>query len=174
MDFQKSLEDDLIIMRPLTEEDFESLYEVAKDPLIWEQHPCFDRYKKEEYSKFFKDSIESKGAFVVVEKSNGKVIGSSRFKKVKDSENAVEVGWSFLSRDKWGGRYNKAMKKLMIDYALENVEHVIFYIGKDNMRSQKAVIKLGGQEIDDPSIQNLVRKKESELTFRIGIDNWKY
>ena len=64
------------------------------------------------------------------------------------------------------------MKKLMIDYALENVEHVIFYVGKDNIRSQKAVKKLGGKEISnfDPG---LVKNSNSDLTFRIGKENWE-
>ena len=100
MDLQPTLKDDLIILIPLSEEHFEVLYEVAKDPLIWEQHPCSERYKKEEYAEFFKDSINSKGALIIIEKSTNKVIGSTRFKKLSKVENAIEIGWSFLSRDK--------------------------------------------------------------------------
>lgn len=172
MNLQSKLEDELIIMKPLDENDYEALYEVAKDPLIWEQHPCSDRYEKEVYTKFFSDSINSKGAFIIIEKSNGKLIGSTRFKKIDGSENAIEIGWSFLARDKWGSKYNKAFKRLMIDYALQHVEHVIFYVGKENIRSQKAVEKLGGKLINNPKYQRFVRNKESELTFRIGKENW--
>ena len=172
MNLQPELEDELIILKPLIKDDFESLYEVAKDPLIWEQHPCSDRYEKGVYKEFFEDSFKSKGAFKIIQKSNGKVIGSTRFKKITNSENAIEIGWSFLSRDKWGGKYNRAMKKLMIDYALQYVDHVIFYIGKENMRSQKAVEKLGGQIITNGRFENLVKNNESDLTFRLGKDNW--
>jgi len=172
MNLQPALEDELIILKPLNENDFEELYEVAKDPLIWEQHPCSDRYKKEVYTKFFLDSIKSKGAFKIIERSTNKIIGSSRFKKISDSENAIEIGWSFLSRDKWGGKYNRVMKHLMIDYALQHVDHIIFYVGKDNIRSQKAVQKLGGKKIVNPKFKNLIKDKESDLTFRIGKENW--
>lgn len=169
MNLQPTLEDDLIILKPLKEDHFEALYEVAKDPLIWKQHPCPDRYKKAVYSKFFEESIQSEGALIIIEQSTHKVIGSTRFKSIDQATNAIEIGWSFLSRDKWGGKYNKAMKGLMIDYALRHVDHVIFYVGKENIRSQKAVLKLGGELTTDP---NLTRAKKSELTFRIGKEDW--
>jgi len=171
MNLQPELEDELIILKPLRDEDFNSLYEVAKDPLIWEQHPCSDRYKKEVYEEFFMDSVKSKGALKIIEKSSGKVIGSTRFERIINSDNAIEIGWSFLSRDRWGGKYNRAMKKLMIDYALQHVDHVIFYVGKENIRSQKAVEKLGGKILPKYKFENLV-KDDSDITFRIGKDNW--
>lgn len=173
MDLQPNLEDDLIILRPLLESDFEALYEVAKDPLIWEQHPCSNRWEKDIYTDFFEDSIASKGALIIIDKSNSEVIGSTRFKTINASKKAIEIGWSFLSREKWGGTYNKSMKKLMIDYALNHVDHIIFYIGEDNMRSQKAVQKLGGELITNPDLKELVKDSASDLTFRIGKENWK-
>ena len=107
LDIQPNLENDLVFLRPLTESDFEPLFKVAKDPLIWKQHPCYDRYKKNVYTEFFKDSLKSGGALIVIDKSNNKVIGSTRFNPVHNIESAVEIGWSFLSRDYWGGTYNE-------------------------------------------------------------------
>lgn len=172
MNLQPTLENDLIILKPLKASHFDALYEVARDPLIWEQHPCPDRYKKAVFTEFFQDSIESNGALIIIEQSSHQVIGSSRFKTIDQAKNAIEIGWSFLSRDKWGGKYNKAMKSLMINYALKHIDHVIFYVGKENIRSQKAVLKLGGEIITDPKFSNLIRDNESELTFRIGRENW--
>ncbi len=71
---------------------------------------------------------------------------------------AVEIGWSFLSRKYWGGVYNKSIKKLLIDYAFESLEDVIFYIGKENIRSQKAVEKIGGIRITNQNINIWLRK----------------
>ena len=172
MNLQPQLEDELIILSPLEEDDFESLYEVAQDPLIWEQHPCSDRYQRDVYTSFFLDSIHSKGALKIIEKSTKKVIGSSRFKRINHADNAIEIGWSFLARSKWGGQYNQAMKKLMIDYALQFVEHVIFYVGKENIRSQKAVKKLGGKEIVDPKFKHLIKEDSLNLTFKVSKEDW--
>jgi len=55
----------------------------------------------------------------------------------------VEIGWTFLGRAYWGGRYNGEMKRLMLDHAFRSVNRVIFVIGPDNRRSQRAVEKLG-------------------------------
>ena len=173
MNLQPTLEDDLIILKPLSEEHFEALYDVAKDPMIWKQHPCPDRYKKEVYAEFFIDSIKSKGAFIIIDKLSGNIIGSTRFKKISNVENAVEIGWSFLARDKWGGKYNKSMKKLMIDYAFEFVDDIIFYISEDNIRSQKAVGKIRGKRIIEPHLKHLIKESETDWTYRISKKDWK-
>ena len=170
---QPTLENELVVLRPLNEQDFESLYQVAKDPLIWEQHPNSDRFKRDVYSTFFKDSIESKGALIVIDKANNEVIGSTRFKLINGAECAVEIGWSFLSRKYWGGVQNKSMKKLMIDYAFESLEDVIFYIGKDNIRSQKAVEKIGGIRINESKYQHLIKVGQNDFTYRINKIDWK-
>ncbi len=170
---QPTLENELVILRPLNEQDFESLYQVAKDPLIWEQHPNSDRFKRDVYSAFFKDSMESKGALIVIDKASNEVIGSTRFKLINGAENAVEIGWSFLSRKYWGGVYNKSIKKLLIDYAFESLEDVIFYIGKDNIRSQKAVEKIGGIRITESKYQHLIKKSDSDFTYRINKNDWE-
>ncbi|MDH3650806.1 MAG: GNAT family N-acetyltransferase [Saprospiraceae bacterium] len=173
MNLQPILEDELIILKPLTESHFEPLYEIAKDPLIWEQHPCHKRHRKEVYSDFFKDSLKSRGALIIIDKSNDKIIGSTRFKPVKNVRNAVEIGWSFLGRDYWGGRFNKSMKRLMIEYAFEAVEDIIFHIGRDNVRSQKAVEKIGGIRISDLAHQHLTNANPNDWTYRITKRDWQ-
>ena len=75
---QPTLQDDLVTIRPLTKEDFEPLFEAAKDPEIWEQHTD-DRYKKEVFAKFFDDSLKSGGALIVTDKASDEVIGTSRY-----------------------------------------------------------------------------------------------
>lgn len=167
IDLQPILQNDLVQLRPLKKEDHSSLYAVAKDPLIWKQHPCPDRWQQSEFDVFFRESLDSQGALVVIDVSSGEIIGSSRFKPVDGHSNAVEIGWSFLAREFWGGKYNRAVKQLMIDHALTSVVHVIFYIGKENIRSQKAVEKIGAVQIAD--MQNPLRKQSDvDLTYVIS------
>ncbi len=151
---QPNLENDLVLIRPLKEQDFETLYNVAKDPLIWEQHPVPDRYKRDKFKPFFKDSLDSKGALVIIDKLHNDVIGSSRYKKLDSIETAVEIGWTFLSRKYWGGKYNSTVKSLMINHAFKYFEEIIFYATKSNNRSRKAIEKIGGKEISDPKYQS--------------------
>lgn len=130
-------------LRPLTEEDYSGLYEVASDPLLWEQHPHHNRHEQSEFRKFFADAMASNGALVAVEPESGDVIGSSRLFPYENEQARIEIGWSFLARSHWGGRFNGQMKALMIRHVLATFEEVFFRVGATNLRSQKAVEKLG-------------------------------
>jgi len=166
MDLQPTLDNELVQLRPLTPDDLEPLFNVAKDPLIWEQHPCPTRYERAEYEVFIEDSLQSKGALIVIDKATKNMIGSSRFKAIEGVPTAVEIGWSFLAREYWGGRYNRAVKELMIEHALQSLSDIIFYIGKDNIRSQKAVEKLGAKKLVDSS-HSLIKPATEDLTYLI-------
>jgi RimJ/RimL family protein N-acetyltransferase len=142
-DLQPCLKGDLLSLRPLCAEDFPSLYAVASDPLIWEQHPSNDRYKEEVFKIFFREALESGGALIALDSKDGQVIGSSRFHGYDEEKSEIEIGWTFLARSHWGGAYNREMKHLMLRHAFQFVNGVIFRIGTHNFRSQRAVEKIG-------------------------------
>jgi N-acetyltransferase len=142
-DLQPRLKGELIELRPLTPADWTDLFAVASDPLIWEQHPESDRYKEDVFKIFFSDALESGGAFVIIDKKNQQIIGSTRFFGHDPEKSEVEIGWTFLARKYWGGRFNRELKQLMLDHAFKFVENVIFYVGENNIRSQKATEKIG-------------------------------
>jgi RimJ/RimL family protein N-acetyltransferase len=142
-DLQPILKGQLLELRPLGREDFHDLYNVAADPLIWEQHPKSDRYQEDVFRLFFQEALESGGALVAIDSGNGRVIGSSRFHAYDEEKNEIEIGWTFLARSHWGGRYNKEMKHLMMRHAFRFVESVVFLIGMENFRSQRAIQKIG-------------------------------
>ena len=138
---------ELIEVRPLRADDWEELFAVASDPLIWEQHPARERYREEVFREFFREALETGSAFVVIERKTGKIIGSSRYFGFDPQESVVEIGWTFLGRAYWGGEYNRELKRLMLDHAFKFVERVLFVVGVTNFRSQKAVEKIGGVRV---------------------------
>ena len=146
-DLQPVLTGKLLELRPLRAEDFDELYAVAADPLIWEQHPVRDRYKEEVFREFFREGLEWGGTLVAIDRRGGRLIGSSRFYGYDGEKSEVEIGWTFLARSHWGGRYNGEMKRLMLDHAFRFVERVIFLVGPENIRSQRALEKLGGVRV---------------------------
>jgi RimJ/RimL family protein N-acetyltransferase len=143
-DLQPDLKGELLELRPLREQDFDQLYAAASDPLIWEQHPDKDRYREDVFRQFFRDAMESGGALIAIDRKDGQVIGSSRFNAYDEAKSEVEIGWTFLARTHWGGEYNREMKRLMLMHAFSFVESVIFAVGETNLRSQRAVEKIGG------------------------------
>lgn len=143
-DRQPTLTGELLGLRPLRPDDFPALFRVAADPLIWEQHPERDRYQEATFRAFFDEALASGGALVAIDRASGQVIGSSRYHGYDPAGSVVEIGWSFLARACWGGRYNGEMKRLMLEHAFASVERVIFVIGPQNLRSRRAVEKIGG------------------------------
>jgi N-acetyltransferase len=142
-DLQPTLTGTLIELRPLREDDFDALFAVASDPLIWALHPERDRYTEPVFRRFFSGAIESGGAFLVLDRRDGRVIGSSRFAEYDERNSEIEIGWTFLARSHWGGTYNGEMKQLMLTHAFRFVRRVIFRVGPDNHRSRRALEKIG-------------------------------
>jgi RimJ/RimL family protein N-acetyltransferase len=143
-DRQPTLAGDLIELRPLHQDDWTALFAVASDPLIWEQHPEPDRYTEPAFQRFFADALDSGGALVTTDRATGQIIGSSRYHGFDATNRVIEIGWTFLARRYWGGRYNGEMKRLMLQHAFRVVERVVFLVGLENRRSQRAVEKIGG------------------------------
>ena len=143
-DLQPNLKGELIELRPLAPEDWNELFAVASDPLIWQQHPESDRYKENVFKIFFREAMECGGAFVIIDTKSQQIIGSTRFYGYDQERSEIEIGWTFLARKYWGGRYNRELKQLMLAHAFKFVENAIFFVGENNIRSQKATEKIGG------------------------------
>ena len=146
-ELQPHLKGELIELRPLAPADWDELFAVASDSLIWEQHPERDRYKEDVFRVFFKDALESGGAFVIIDRKTQQIIGSTRFYGYDPEKSEIEIGWTFLARKYWGGRYNAEMKRLLLNHAFKFVESVVFFVGEDNVRSQKAMEKVGAIKV---------------------------
>ena len=142
-DLQPVLCGELLSLRPLRDGDFNELYDVAADPLVWEQHPERERYRLDVFKTFFAAAMDSKGALVAVDNVSAKIIGSSRFSNFDPIKNQIEVGYTFLARSYWGRNYNLEMKKLMLGHAFQFVDKIVFFIGENNFRSRKAIERIG-------------------------------
>jgi RimJ/RimL family protein N-acetyltransferase len=164
-DLQPCLQGTLLALRPLRPEDFRDLYAVAADPLIWEQHPYNDRYREEVFEAFFRKALESRGALIALDAKDGRAIGSSRFHGYDEAKSEVEIGWTFLARSHWGGAYNGEMKRLMLRHAFRFVNRVVFLVGPNNLRSQRALEKIGavraGTRPDSTGRESLVFQIEA-------------
>ena len=171
-ELQPVLENDIIRIVPLKEDDFEKLYAVASDPMIWEQHPNKDRFKREVFETFFKEAIESKGAFLVYDNKTGNPIGSTRYYGYDKADGSVSIGYTFLARDHWGTTYNRALKTLMLDHAFKFVSKVYFHIGAVNIRSQKAIEKLGAEKIDEVEMEYYGEEKKLNYVYQISAEQW--
>ncbi len=147
-DLQPTLRGDRIALRPLVAGDWDALFAVASDPLIWAGHPAHDRWQEPVFRVFFDNGLASGGGLVATDVATGTVIGFSRYDRARVEPGEVEIGWTFLARDRWGGAANADMKRLMIRHALKCFDRVLFLVGEDNLRSRRAMEKIGGRLTD--------------------------
>lgn len=146
MNRQPTLEGDLVVVRPLRADDFDELYAAAADPLLWEQHPEPDRWREDVFRAYFDDHLASGGALAVIDRSTGALIGATRYDNHDPDGSEVEIGWTFLARPYWGGAYNADLKRVMFEHAFQSVDSVVLLVGEHNLRSRRAVEKLGAVE----------------------------
>ena len=144
---QPVLKSKLVELRPLRSEDYDDLYAVAADPLIWEQHPVKNRHEEARFREFFGESLASGGALLILDAKTQRPIGSSRFHGYDNERREVEIGWTFLARSHWGGTHNGQVKQLMLQHAFRFVKRVVFLVDPSNTRSQRAVEKIGGVRV---------------------------
>lgn len=166
-ELQPHLIGDLLELRPLRPEDWEDLFQAASDPMIWELHPASDRYKEEVFREFFRDALASGGALVAVDRNTQKIIGSSRYHGYEPEKSEIEIGWTFLARSYWGGKYNAEMKRLMLDHAFKFADSVVFLVGSENLRSRRALEKIGAVLTEMRERINLNGTKVEHVVYQI-------
>ncbi|ALJ00078.1 GNAT family N-acetyltransferase [Rufibacter tibetensis] len=169
---QPILENDLVLLYPLQEDDFEEVYAVASDPSIWEQHPNKDRWKKDVFRTFFEGALQSKGAFKIIDKSTGKVAGSTRIYDYREQDSSVFIGYTFFGTTYWGKGFNPGVKTLLLDYLLGFVSRVYFHIGAGNIRSQIAICRLGAKKIGEQEVAYFGEPPKLNYTYCIEKEEW--
>ena len=169
---QPRLENETLVLDPLRESDFEALYALASDPLIWEQHPNRDRWKREVFRTFFEGALQSGGAFVVRERISGQALGSTRFYDYDAAGRSILIGYTFYARNSWGKGINRAVKHLMLNHIFTHVDRVDFHIGAGNRRSQVAIERLGAKKVGEEEVAYFGERPKLNYVYRIEKQDW--
>lgn len=142
LNLQPSLSGKHVILRPLHSDDFEALRRIAADPLLWAQHPDPSRGTPEGFRALFDAALTSGGSLTALDVQKGVQVGCTRYLRYIPAT-SVDIGFTFLSREYWGGVTNGEMKRLMLEHAFREVPEVHFRVAEGNVRSRRAVEKLG-------------------------------
>jgi RimJ/RimL family protein N-acetyltransferase len=165
-DWQPTLRGDRITLRPLRAEDHPALHAAASDPAIWAQHPEPNRHESAPFARYFAGALASGGSLVVVDHADGRLVGASRFYDWQPAAATVVIGFTFLARSHWGGATNGEMKRLMLAHAFRWARTVWFHVGPDNLRSQRALERIGAR-LDHEVPVTTGGKPDRRLVFRI-------
>ena len=135
----------------LNEEHFPVLESLAKDKRIWEFY-AFDGSDPNTFAKVLSSAIldREKGSqfpYVIFHKSENRIIGSTRFLDLQPIHKKLEIGSTWLHPDYWGGAINLECKLLLLTYCFETLHALRVQLKTDenNIRSRKAIEKIGGQ-----------------------------
>ena len=169
---QPVLENDELLLRPLQEDDFAALYALASDPKVWEQHPNKERWKKEVFQGFFNGAMQSKGAFAIIHRSTGEIIGSTRFYDYDEAGKSIFIGYTFYGTAYWGRGINPAVKAMMLEYIFRYVNQVYFHIGAGNVRSQIAIGRIGARKIAEEDVAYVGEQPRPNFVYLITREEW--
>ncbi|WP_022822070.1 GNAT family N-acetyltransferase [Hymenobacter norwichensis] len=169
---QPTLSSAAVTLVPLQPTDFDELYAVAADPLIWEQHPNKDRWQRAVFTNFFAGALQSGGAFKVVNNATGAILGSTRLYEYNADENSILIGYTFYGRQSWGKGINLTVKGLLLDYVFQFVDAVRFHIGASNARSQTAIQRLGATKVDEQEVAYYGEASNLNFVFEINKQTW--
>jgi RimJ/RimL family protein N-acetyltransferase len=83
--------------------------------------------------------------FIIIDKQTHEVAGSTSFGHINPDNKRLEIGWTWYGRPFRGTGLNKACKYEMLKFAFETMQYrrVQLSADADNIRSQKAIMKLG-------------------------------
>lgn len=174
MDLHPVLEDDRIIAKPLTADDFKALYSVASDPAIWKQHPNKNRYEMNVFKTFFEGALKSGGAYIIYDKQSGDPIGGSRFYNYNEKDKSIFIGYTFYAPKCWGTGINHRMKRLMMKYAFTFVDKVIFHVGAVNYPSQKSIEKLGVKKVREEEVAYYGEPSRLNFVYEMTKDEFQH
>jgi len=164
------LENELISLRKLEKEDFDALFQVASDSVIWKDHPDFTRYTSEGFKIYFEHLINTNYPFIIIDKNSNKIIGATSYYEHNPQEKSIAIGYTFLAMSHRGGKFNQSMKRLMIDYAFRYVDQIIFHVRSTNFRSQAALHKTGARKTKEYPLPS----DPNSIQYVYGIDKKEY
>ena len=83
--------------------------------------------------------------FAIRTTQGGALIGSTRYLNIAPEHRRLEIGWTWLAPNHWGGRANAAAKLLLFEHAFETLgaQRVELRTDALNQRARRAISKLG-------------------------------
>jgi RimJ/RimL family protein N-acetyltransferase len=150
LNLSPTLENEFVILTPLTIENYKELISIgAEDKLV--QYSPSDIYSAKSLKNYVEIALEQKAKsisipFIIYDKSKKQYAGSTRYMNINLKNKVLEIGSTWIGKEFQGTGLNTHIKSLMIDHVFEkmNFEKIEFRIDERNIRSRKAVEKLGG------------------------------
>ena len=147
-----TLENEVLLLRPIAPQDRDGLHAVAMDPGIWRYFVSLVE-TDEDYHAWFEASLADYQAgrrvvFVITDKESGRVAGSMSYGNLAEADARIEIGWSWLGADFRGRGLNRWAKYLLMEHAFERLgaQRVEFKTDQLNEQARRALRNIGATE----------------------------
>ncbi|MFD2725018.1 GNAT family N-acetyltransferase [Hyunsoonleella rubra] len=162
------------MLRLLSEEDIDAIETISYSDELGEfGKRVKDRSGLEDYFEFCLNAKENKDLypFIILRKSDKEPLGISMLGNISFPNKRIEIGWTWLGKQYQGTGINLQCKKLLLDYCFEDLKmrRIEFKVDIKNIKSQKAVEKLGGAKEGMLRNYNIQSYGESEGTYVYSI-----
>lgn len=176
----KTLQNERAKLLPLEAHHYRDLLPLSKQVDLY-QYGSSDISTKKKLKKYMEEAFAKKEQdlalpFIIYDKKSNHFAGSTRFGNIDKQNKVVHIGWTWLGDDFRGSGLNHHIKYLMLSYAFEKLyyEKVEFRIDERNMRSRRAVEKIGAV------LEGILRKdiitkgsfRRSSACYGILKDEW--
>ncbi|PSL46825.1 RimJ/RimL family protein N-acetyltransferase [Chitinophaga niastensis] len=149
MNFLPTIENKRVLLQPLQAEHMEALLPVALEPSLWTVGATHIA-NQNDLEKYIRLALEERAAktsipFVIIDKKENRVAGSTRFSALTVPHKRVEIGYTWITPSLQGSGLNKAMKHAMLQYAFEvmDLNRVELKTDELNMQSRNAILSIG-------------------------------
>ena len=146
------LEGRVVRLEPLTLEHLPGLCEVGLDAELWRWTLSVVR-SREDMRRYVEAALGEQAAgtalpFVIVDRTSGRVIGSTRYGNIAMRHRRLEIGWTWFHPAAWRTGANVEAKLLMLRHAFETLGalRVEFKTDALNDRSRAALLRIGARE----------------------------
>ena len=144
------LEDDVVLLRPLKEEDFIHLLPIAlNEPETW-KYSLLSAAGENGLKEYIKIALEGKASgkeypFIVYDKKTNQYAGSTRFYDINVPYKTLQLGYTWYAKKFRGTGLNKHCKFLLLTFAFQKIgmERVEFRADNNNQRSVAAMKSIG-------------------------------
>ena len=138
-----------IILKPLMLTHANDLVQACQDGELWKINVTSipEPDKVIDYINTAASTPDRK-AFVVIDASTGKAIGSTSFHDILPFAKRLEIGYTWYAKSYWRTHVNTTCKLMLLTYIFEtlNYQTVGWRTDIDNHRSQQAIERLGAKK----------------------------
>ena len=147
---QYKLEDERVLLRPLSVTDDEHLLSFALHEQETWQYSSLGAFGSDGLSEYISQALAMRVTgkeypFIVYDKKTGKYAGSTRFYDIQPQNSTLQLGYTWYGKDFRGTGLNKHCKFLLLQFAFEKLgmERVEFRADARNERSIAAMKSIG-------------------------------